>query len=525
MLIHVRIGFECELYRLEEMGAVYCHLEALWSMAYRAAQRLAVATVLTREAPELRAMTADTLAVRDGGSWVSPLSLEIAGGEAALARFADPSAGLAELARASLGGSPLLAEQQKILQEAPCSSVAPEGEGGMTLASAIAVTAASTGEIQLASHSEVPVPLSDSEKAEIAKLAEIATAPLHQRLLAAITASRDTPSWPVQLLEAQIHATRGCLRLLAVCQLAGLWRGLPDDADSSAKSEKSSSVLPKARDELAASAVDAVLPEFSFSRFIPPRPSSILYKHRYRDFASFMHPAPPSWETYVGTWVRQPLAGAPSSLITLLDAAGACFADAHAAAANLSEQLNAATRVGPDGALPTVTVKIPAQSASTAGDGVVGSKTSKRSGSHVDTQTRTACVVGNSADVLNAPSLLATATRLSKAAQANRVAALAIRKDSRILAALEYYAEAVQSNQLVRSLDSDKRAPQGLEGGHMLPASASVLDASISVTPLVPFGSQVDVTGGVAVEPCIRLDYSFHPLIGVVKLPSVMKSK
>ncbi len=54
MLLYMRIGFECELYHVDELGAVYWHLDHLITALHRAQQKIVSAATLTRTAPELR---------------------------------------------------------------------------------------------------------------------------------------------------------------------------------------------------------------------------------------------------------------------------------------------------------------------------------------------------------------------------------------------------------------------------------------------------------------------------------------
>lgn len=530
MLLHLRIGFECELYHEDELGAVYWNIDGISTLAYRAAQRLNMAALLTREAPELRAVTSETLAVRAAGAWVNPLALEVAGGAAALARFADPAVGLAELSAASLRGKPVLEEEIRRKDASVTQGVAggdgaaAEGEADASAQGGEGCAADAPGiskkaRARAAALASLATPLSDSEKADAATRAAAATAALHERLAAALAAARDTPPWHVQLIEADIYASRGCMSLLAACQLAGLWRGLPDDGSGIA-----ASALPTAGGgghsvqassaKVAAGPADAVLPAFSFDAFLPARSSAILYERRFRDFSTFTHPAPPSWAAYRDAFIRQPLADAPISLASLLANADECFTEAHTATSRLIAQLTAVTAVGPDGALPVLTVKSAARPSADASAVAVAAGKGKRGGTAappVVPTTRTACIASSSAEVLAAPALLAAVTRLGKAAQANRIAGLALRKNDRAVDALRYYTEAAAVRPALASDAAALPASDATVGTVVPPPPVDAATPS----PLIPFGF---VAGG-----GVRLDFSYHPLVGVVKLPSVIK--
>lgn len=573
MLLHLRAGFECELYHADELGAVFWNVEGATTLAYRAAQRLNMAALLTRESSELRTVTAETRDVRAAGYWVNPLALEIAGSAAALVRFEDPAAGLAELSAASLRGTAVLAEGDKT--EVPGSEAASSGvaSGGAAAAATAAQVCASPVLTTLPglSAGSPAAPLSDSEKADVAQRAAAATAGLHERLANALSAARDSPPWNAQLLEAEIYAARGCVRLLAACQLAGLWRGMPDDdlaaaaaepASAAAAAEPGASVAPS-------QSTDSPLPDFDLSRFLPARPSSVLYARRFRDFSTFLHPAPPSWDAYVDAYVRQPLADAPMSLAKLLATADECFIEAHSTAARLVEQLAAVAAVGPDGVLPVLTLQGPRPPP--AESPVVAKATGKGKRAVAAPPAlpavRTVSIASSSAEVLGVPALLVTVTRLAKATQANRVAGLAIRKDNRAIEAMRYYAFAAATRQLQAEGGSaalsdatstltppgETSTPESVASsasGHSEPrpdTAAAQLDSSSagvqaqgaasalaappsSLPALLPFGygSALAVSGGgssgsLPPSTTIRLDFSFHPYFGVVKLPSVIK--
>lgn len=524
MLMHLRIGFECELYHEDELGAVYWNIDGISTLAYRAAQRLNMSALLTREAPELRSVTAETLAVRAAGAWVNPLALEVAGGAAALARYSDPAVGLAELSAASLRGAPVLEEE---LRRKDATLEAPEDGGGSdptaqsgeaSASDAVALGVPKTSPGMAATLDAVATPLSDAEKAEAATRAAAATAALHERLAAALAAARDTPPWHVQLLEADIYASRGCISLLAACQLAGLWRGLPDSpSGGSAATAAPPAGAPAPTATLAEDAAAAPLPEFSFDRFLPARSSAILYERRFRDFSTFAHPAAPTWEAYRDAFIRQPLADAPISLASLLANADECFTEAHTVVSRIVAQLNAIAAVGPDGSLPVLTVKSPARPSADAGTAVVAAGKGKRGGGPPPPAvpaTRTACIVSSSAEVLSVPALLAAVTRLGKAAQANRIAGLALRKNDRAVDALRYYTEAAETRRGPETT-TPEASTSVLTVSEASSGSASAVATALAA-PLVPFGY---VAGG----PGVRLDFSFHPVVGVVKLPSVIK--
>jgi hypothetical protein len=58
MLLHLRIGFECELYHVDELGAVYWQIDHLINVSYRAQQKVISSAALLRAAPELREVSA-----------------------------------------------------------------------------------------------------------------------------------------------------------------------------------------------------------------------------------------------------------------------------------------------------------------------------------------------------------------------------------------------------------------------------------------------------------------------------------
>ena len=202
--------------------------------------------------------------------------------------------------------------------------------------------------------------------------------------------------------------------------------------------------------------------------------------------------------------------------------------------------------MGPDGVLPVLTLQ--GSSPPPADSAIVAKATGKgkraAAAPPAPPAVRTVSIASSSAEVLGVPALLVTVTRLAKATQANRVAGLAIRKDNRAIEAMKYYAFAAAARQLqaeggsaapaeaTSTLAPPREAgkPESVassSAGVQAEGTASTLAAS-SVPVLLPFGYGGAASGGssggsLPPPTTIRLDFSFHPYFGVVKLPSVIK--
>jgi hypothetical protein len=287
---------------------------------------------------------------------------------------ADVAAALADLSASSLRGAPL--SHDALLKDLPAAGETP-GLGGSRSAavaaddeealSAVAVSqaskksgkqkggkgatasAASAAAEAVHSAASLPPPLDAVELQTMQHRVSSAVAPLHEKLRSALVALRDMPpTWHSWHLTSPLQALcKGNVSLLAACQLAGLWKGLADDAPAAVASTDLNdrgvtAATSAVRSPVAAEVADAtdstVSPEaalrstmsqerpatplFALRDFLPQRSSELLYSRRFKDYSRFMHPSPPVWKDYADAIIRRPLEDPQNSLASLLQVSG-----------------------------------------------------------------------------------------------------------------------------------------------------------------------------------------------------------
>jgi hypothetical protein len=422
--------------------------------------------------------------VRAAGSWINSLALENAGGAAGLAAMtAETALALAELCASSLMAAPILESQ--LLPPSSALAAADESTTQMEDDELSVVAKSTKKSVKQKAVGARPLTqlLDVAEASAMQQRVNLALAPMHERLKMALIALREAPpSWQAQLAMMQQGICRGNVRLLAACQLGGLWRGLPDDSSSPVAASvvsgtpllSSSTVLPSDVAKLESSSATAAssspstsgLPIFNMSDFLPTRSSELLYTRRFRDFSTFAHPATPTWNEYADAFIRKPALDIPLHLPALLQVGGwlfsaakfcftvqshprtlpfimlqsaeECFADAFVIAGRLEKLLETLS----SGVVPIATAAPTVPDQPKIGQAVHHAKSSKRADLKMQMPGTSATlsgsapiavnVISSSADIIYSAALLSDVSKSTKVSMACRVAARAVSKDSRV---------------------------------------------------------------------------------------------